>query len=762
MPQEGSQRFISWVKAYASSKRRLFATLLLACLSMPLVLNEHSQSGVQISANRFDLISPEPTPIVYDRNGLFLTQIGHVSRDESNNKQMDYGYWPISARAERLIKTTLILEDRRFYSHPGVDIKAICRALWRNLTQGSRREGASTIAMQVARMQATRPRDLISKFNESISAIGIISNNGHEAVLAHYLRLAPYGNNSHGAAHAARYYFDRPVEDLSWAQAALLAAIPKSPGRMNILRESGLKRAVIRAHYAIDQLEKEGALELNQAVMAHQELAVMAMPIRKVRPETLHLALRYETLVREGKLKIGSEFDPRIEASVDLTMESQIAELSRNYLERFRGAGAKQVAVIVAKRGSNEVVADVGSSSFTDVRAGAFDYTRVTRSPGSALKPFVYALALDKGVIETTDLLDDSPDGASGVNNFDGQYLGPMTPRQALANSRNIPATNLLRRVGLENNFRFLHELGIHDLDRPADEFGISMAIGALPTKLEYLVRAYAAIADDGVINDLKFAKSQRLISPKRVMSKETSRLITSFLSDPQARLPSFPRYGPLEFPFSVALKTGTSQNYRDAWTIAFSNKYVVGVWLGRGDAGAMRALTGANSAAQLLHAIFLNLHNAEDGIYVQDKFPDPPNRVSVNLCSTKTDSCAQTLTEWVKPEFVKPGIGLVKWSNADKNIQNDENISLSIVSPEPNTHIWINPEQPKKMNVLSLKLAQANSNIQILWMVDDEPFMTADADKTVYWPMKTGHHKIQARLALGPTVSRPINVTIE
>ena len=110
----------------------------------------------------------------------------------------------------------------------------------------------------------------------------------------------------------------------------------------------------------------------------------------------------------------------------------------------------------------------------------------------------------------------------------------------------------------------------------------------------------------------------------------------------------------------------------------------------------------------------------------------------------------------------MKSGIGLVKCSNADKNIQNDENISLSIVSPEPNTHIWINPEQPKKMNVLSLKLAQANSNIQILWMVDDEPFMTADADKTVYWPMKTGHHKIQARLALGPTVSRPINVTIE
>ena len=202
-----------------------------------------------------------------------------------------------------------------------------------------------------------------------------------------------------------------------------------------------------------------------------------------------------------------------------------------------------------------------------------------------------------------TDILADVPEGASGVNNADGAFLGPMSPRQALANSRNVPAANLLRRVGIEANFHFLHELGLHDLEAPPESFGVSMAIGSLPTKLENLMRAYAALADDGVLGDLVYAREQRRSAPRRVMSVDTARLVTSFLSDPQARLPTFPRYGPLEYPFAVAVKTGTSQGYRDAWTLAYSKKFIVGVWLGRADAGTMKELGGAASSARLAHA---------------------------------------------------------------------------------------------------------------------------------------------------------------
>jgi penicillin-binding protein 1C len=714
----------------------------------------------QEARNGADLVAPPATQIVYDRHGAFLTQIGHVTHNARGEKNVDYGYWPLAQIPERVARATLILEDRRFDAHPGVDPRAVLRALWNNLAQGRRLEGASTIAMQVARMQAPAPRSFLNKLKEAATGIAIVARNGREATLAHYLRLAPYGLGSHGIAHAARFYFDRPVDDLSWAQVALLAAIPQSPGRMNITRASGLRLAVERARYAIARLEQEGALDAAQAEMARRELEGMRPFEAKRRPEALHLALRYERLAREGRVRAASAHDPRIHATIDLAVERETTLLARRYLSIFRNAGARQIAVMVAERGSNAVIADVGSADYDDPRAGSFDFTRVMRSPGSTLKPFIYALALERGALKPTDLLDDIPEGASGVANADGLYLGPMTPRQALANSRNVPATNLLRRVGLEANFDFLHELGLHNLDAPAESFGVSMAIGALPTRLEDLMRAYAALADDGVMSALSFALDEHKPAPRRVMSIDTARLVTSFLSDPQARLPSFPRYGPLEYPFAVAVKTGTSQNYRDAWTLAYSHKYIVGVWLGRGDASGMRALAGANSAARLAHAVMTRLHGARPGEMMNETFAPPPGRVAVDLCrADASPACAQTLREWVKPEEIAVAPATTAGHLDDAA---NESVALVIATPEHNTHVWRNPEQPAALNRLALKLASATQDAQIVWIVDGAPFAVAQADETVFWPMTPGAHRIQARLALAPVTSRPVRVMVE
>lgn len=711
------------------------------------------------------LVAPPASQIVYDRNGAFLTQIGHATRGDHGEKRIDYGYWPLAQIPQRVARATLVLEDRRFYAHPGLDPRAVLRAMWNNLAHGRRMEGASTIAMQVARMQAPGPRSFVNKLREAATGLALVARNGREATLAHYLRLAPYGLGSHGIAHAARFYFDRPVDDLSWAQVALLAAIPQSPGRMNITRESGLRLAAERARYAIAQLEKQGALDAAQAEMARRELAAMRPFETKRRPEALHLALRYERLAREG-LHPASVYDPRIHATIDLAVERETTRLARRYLSLFRGAGARQAAIMVAERGSNAVIADVGSADYGDPRAGAFDFTRVMRSPGSTLKPFIYALALERGALKPTDLLDDIPEGASGVANADGLYLGPMTPRQALANSRNVPATNLLRRVGLEANFDFLHELGLHNLDAPAESFGISMAIGALPTRLEDLMRAYAALADDGVMRELSFARDENWPTPRRVMSVDTARLITSFLSDPQARLPSFPRYGPLEYPFAVAVKTGTSQNYRDAWTLAFSHKYIVGVWLGRGDANGMRGLAGANSAARLAHAVMTHLHGARPGEIAPETFAPPPGRVAVDLCRADAGAaCAQTLREWVKPQDIAAAPAPPAITPAPAHVEDaaaTESGALLIATPEHNTHVWRNPEQPPALNRLALKLAGGAHEAQIVWLVDGAPFAVAQADETVFWPMAPGAHRIQARLALAPLASRPVRVTVE
>ncbi|MGA8171361.1 MAG: penicillin-binding transpeptidase domain-containing protein, partial [Methylocystis sp.] len=512
-----------------------------------------------------------------------------------------------------------------------------------------------------------------------------------------------------------------------------------------------------------------------QAALAKAQLAAMKPIAPPRRPETLHLALRYERLAREGRIEPASPHDPRIHASVDLGVEEDVARLARRYLNGFRGAGARQVAVMVAERGSNSILAEVGSARYVGAGssggarnigdAGAFDFTRVTRSPGSTLKPFVYALAFERGALKASDILADVPEGASGINNADGVFLGPMSPRQALANSRNVPAANLLRRVGIEANFHFLHELGLHDLEAPPESFGVSMAIGSLPTKLENLMRAYAALADDGVLGDLVYAREQRLAAPRRVMSIDTARLITSFLADPQARLPTFPRYGPLEYPFAVAVKTGTSQGYRDAWTLAYSKKFIVGVWLGRADAGTMKELGGAASSARLAHAILVKLHGAKPGDMDAESFPPPPDRVAVDLCLGRDsrDICAGTIREWVKPDEAKPvAAPALAAMRAEQELEAPAGPALAIAAPEHNTHIWRNPDQPAGLNRLALKLAPGAPGAQIVWYVDGEPFVVAQADETVFWPLKPGAHKIQARLALSPGASRSVRVMVE
>jgi penicillin-binding protein 1C len=687
------------------------------------------------------LIAPRATEIVYDRNGAFLTQIGH-------GRDADYGYWPLEKIPERFARATLVLEDRRFYAHGGVDVRAILRAAWNNLFHRHAREGASTIAMQVARMQSPGPRSLAQKVSEAATGLALIAGYSHEAVLKHYLRIAPYGAGSHGAAHAARFYFDKPLEDLSWAETALLAALPQAPGAMNLARWSGLKRATKRATRAIDALLRENKIDPQQATLAKAQLAAMKPLSLPRRPdEALHLALRFERLVRNGVIVAPAD-DPRIHASIDLQTEQRIGALARRYLNAFRDAGARQVAVMIAERGSNAVLAEVGSARYGGglAEAGSFDFTSVTRSPGSTLKPFVYALAFERGLLKASDLLADIPGGASGVNNADGLYLGPMSPRQALANSRNAPAANLLRRVGIEANFHFLHDLGLHEIEAPADSFGVSMAIGSLPTRLDRLVRAYAMLADDGILSDLSYAKEHRRAPPRRALSVETARLVTSFLADPQARLPTFPRYGPLEYPFAVAVKTGTSQGYRDAWTLAYSKKYVVGVWLGRADAGAMREVGGAASSARLAHAALMQLHGVRPGEIANDEFDPPPGRIAVDISA----GAEGTIREWLRPDET-PRAGVLSGET-----------ELKIAAPESDTHIWRNPEQPPSLNKLALKLKPVSGIAQVVWYVDGEPFITAEADETVFWPLRPGAHRIEARLALQKGVSHGVRVVVE
>jgi penicillin-binding protein 1C len=682
------------------------------------------------------LAAPAPTAFITDRNGHFIAQAGHESLRADGRRQVEYGYWPVEPPA-RVVRATLALEDRRFWQHPGIDPLAVLRAVWQRLRDGHG-SGASSLAMQVARMQHPRPRTLWAKSIEAGTAVAITLRYGRQAVLAQYLRLAPYGENSHGIAHAARWYFDKPAADLTTAEAALLSAVPQAPGLMAL--HHGLQRALPRAARALAAMD----VTAEERAEALAELARIAPVASPRRPDALQVALRLQRTVAAGGV---------IRSSVDLALQNWVAELAGRHLALWRHDGAQQVAVMVVQRGSRAVLADVASAGYRSQPAGAIDYSAILRSPGSTLKPFLYARGLDRGLIAPQDVLADLPQGAAGISNADHDFLGPLLPRQALANSRNVPATNLLHRIGLDDGFDFLHALHLHDLPGPAERYGLAMAIGALPTSLERLMRAYATLAEDGRDADLGWFAAASPES-RQLVSVDSARLIGRFLSDPLARLPSFPRYGASEFPFAVALKTGTSQGYRDAWTIEWSRDYLVGVWFGRADAGTMSELSGGRAAARLAQAVMLRLHGAGRSDLVAGDFAAPPGREQAEIC-TRTGAAAGTACPEQLAEWIRPG--------AVQTVPNGApGTRLSIIQPDPDTHVWRNPDTPPGLNRLVLRASVEPKAAQIVWLLDGKPIAVAAPDAPLYWTMTTGRHRFQIRLPLQADASKVVSVVVE
>jgi penicillin-binding protein 1C len=600
---------------------------------------------------RATLEAPPPSLLVSDRQGEFLTEL-------SQNEDRGHGYWPLIQLPPRVVAATLAIEDRRFWSHPGIDPLAAGRALWQNLSSPRRVSGASTIAMQLARMQAPAERNYFNKFIEAATALALTLRHGREQVLRHYLRLVPYGNNIHGISYAARRYLSKPVEDLSWAEIAFLSAIPQSPGRMNPYIYRGRQRAVARGKRILAQLRKQAVVSDAEFNLAMRQIDSIQVPQRQPRPNSaIHAILKLEEELRSWQESPSQPRPPlMLSASLDLNLQRRLTSLTSSMLSQWRPYGAGNAALIVVDRRDNSVLSWIGSDDyFNHTSSGAIDYARVKRSSGSTLKPFLYALGLDRGNISAATLLDDIPASGLALRNSDLRHLGPILPRQALANSRNVPLAQVVKLVGLDAGYNFLQNLNLHQAELPARHYGLGLALGALPVSLEDLVTAYAALANDGVLADLRWFKQQPITSGKRVLSSATARQVTLFLSDPTARLPSFPRMGSTEYSFPVAVKTGTSQGYRDAWTVAYSQRYLVGVWTGDPDNQPMNKLSGAGSAAVLVQKILLSLHEKDLNGQADLSFPTPTGYIKVKLCANSGKlagkHCDRNFEEWLRPE---------------------------------------------------------------------------------------------------------------
>ncbi|MCP4699050.1 MAG: glycosyl transferase [Gammaproteobacteria bacterium] len=762
------------------------------------------------------LKAPPPTLLLLDRHGHFLALAGKQAKS-------GYGYWLVDPLPERVAAAALALEDHRFRQHPGVDPIAVVRAAWQNFSSGRRISGASTIAMQVARMQDPGPRTYFRKTAEALTALFLTLRYGREEVLKHYLKLVPYGNRAHGIAYAARYYLDKPVQDLSWAEIAFLSAIPQAPGRMNPFRPAGRARAVKRGERALGILHKKGLISAQTLALARAQIRRLPVPKRKTRPlSALHAIFKFQrqaSAVSDAAQSQHQVSTPRIVTTLDLELQNTVQGFVRAYLKKWRHKGANNAAVIVTRRDSREVLVWLGSGDYFAPEAGAIDFTAVPRSPGSALKPFLYALALDRGQITPNTLLHDIRNLSSGIANADRRFLGPLLPRQALANSRNVPAVHLLKTMGLDETYLFLRTLGLHRNERPVRYYGPGLAIGHMPVSLEHLVRAYGALSADGLLRELVWIRGQPAVPAARLLSAATARQITQFLADPVARLPSFRRMGSVEYPFPAAVKTGTSQDYRDAWTVAWSQKYLVGVWTGMADAAPMHRLTGANSAARLMKKILLHLHREQADGLADLAFPPPQGFQSAEICAytgLRSDDCEHTLLEWFPPGQlpektasyrtltvdIRNGLQAASWtpeymaaqrrfvelppryiawaakngrttppskvSRADMPLEEMPisrlqkiPVTLRIVSPESSLPLLSNPDVPAAMNSVALRVNVDPAVPQVLWYVDGKPYKLADSPYTVRWPLQTGLHAFQARLPYRQEVSQTVQVMV-
>jgi len=483
---------------------------------------------------------------------------------------------PLDRISPWLARATVAAEDRRFFSHPGVDPLAMARAAGQNLSSGRRVSGASTLTMQTVRLLCPRPRTWPAKLTEAGRALQIERAAGKERILETYLNLAPYGGNAVGAEAAARLYFGKGAAELTLAEAAMLAGIPQSPARFNPRRHP--EAALERREYVLGRMLELGLASPDEVERARRE------PVAAI--------------VAEGQRSVGCRTDPcaawlgarlgRNCGTVRTTINPDVQKLVRaaagRHAAELRRQGVDGLAVVVIDVQRAELAAMVACSGDSEVN-GAI----VPRQPGSLLKPFVYARAFDGGRLTPEAAAYDVPGRWANYRpeNFDRDFLGPISTARALAESRNLPAVRTLAALGPETLARDLANLGLA-LPRPAESYGLSLALGTPELRLVDVTNAYAAMARLGVWRPLRVVRGSPDGEARQVFSPGAAYLTLRCLG------------APADNGRGAAWKTGTSWNYRDAWAMAVTPDYAIGVWCGRLCGAGHPSLVGAQSALPL------------------------------------------------------------------------------------------------------------------------------------------------------------------
>jgi len=548
----------------------------------------------------------EQSTIVTDRNGRPLR------RFLVSGQTVVLRYVTLEEMPDHFVEATVAAEDKRFWSHHGIDYVAVIRAVTDAIRHGYAVSGASTITQQLVKITSEpRPRTLRTKIREALLARKLEMLHDKRWILENYINRLPYGNMRTGCAAAARGYFGKPVGDLTVAESALLAALPNKPTRFNPYRN--LAGATERQQWILERMFEDGYLtreELRRARGEKLRFDRGGSAFHAPHAVELLLALRPEAL-EPGRVRTSLDLDWQ-----RFTQRAVAEHLDFIALHRATSPYLHAAVVVIENR-TGKVRVLTGSRSFDAAHAGQVNGAWIPRSPGSALKPFTYLLALERGMPASAVLADIPAEFASETGlyrpvNYDRTYAGPVSLRRALGNSLNVPAVRLLQQVGgpavLQES---LMRIGLSSLVEEPSHYGLGLTIGGAEVRLLELTNAYACLARLGEWRPWSLLTEEPPGAPERLFSSESCYLIADMLRDPAARAQSFGWHTSLDVDGqSVAAKTGTSSDYRDAWTVGFSPDYTVGVWVGNFDHSPLDHFSGIAGAGPIFQAVMEHLHH--------------------------------------------------------------------------------------------------------------------------------------------------------
>ncbi|GGY83374.1 penicillin-binding protein 1C [Cellvibrio zantedeschiae] len=581
----------------------------------------------------------------------FLAENGELLRLTLANDEQYRVWTPLSEIAPQLPKAVLLYEDRWFYWHLGVNPQAVVRAAFRTYS-GGQQQGGSTITMQLARLfYGLNTKSPSGKFQQMALAIWLEMRYSKREILEAYLNLAPYGSNVQGAGAASLIYFGKTAKQLSISEALTLAVIPQQPNRragnnalqvsLNAPKERLLKRWL--EHYPLEE---------SQARIAH-------LPVRFHRIQDLPFrAPHFVDMLLQEPVNQQPNRPAQVHTSLNLGLQNLVERQTRQYLQEVGSKGIQNAAALLLDPKTMEVKAWLGSANYFNAEIdGQVNGVTAKRSPGSTLKPFIYALGMDQGILHPASILKDAPTdfGPYTPENFDNQFRGPITAENALIHSRNIPAVWTASQLRSPSLYNFLSMAGISQL-KSESHYGLALVLGGGEVSMEELTGLYAMLANGGRLQTIQYLKPKHLAAQTKqttgtqLISPEASFITLDMLSH-NPRPGEDSAYN-LQSGWSAAWKTGTSWGFRDAWSVGVVGPYVLAVWIGNFDSRGNPAFVGVDAAAPLFFRI-------ADGLYLHKPenipAPRPPAGVSqVSVCSASGDLpnawCQLTHKTWYIP----------------------------------------------------------------------------------------------------------------